>query len=263
MLDVTRAVSPTALGPLFNTSVAQPPQAEVAPTPPPPAGSGKKNDALGRDEFLQLLVAQMKNQDPLNPMDGQEMAAQLAQFSQVEQLIEIKAAMQTVAANQAELGLAIEDLSAITVAQGDAMALLLEQSMAINTVGRTGVLTGDQLFVDRDGSGGITIDAGSLEGVGRLTVVDADGNSVATSAIAGVQPGMQYIDLADFTFDPPLQGGRYSFRFEVTNPIGVFQPARTYTTGRITGLRYEAGQPTLVIGDTLSAPFSSLLQLRR
>ena len=47
----------------------------------------KKNDALGKDEFLKLLVAQMKNQDPMNPMDGQQMAAQLAQFSSVEQLI--------------------------------------------------------------------------------------------------------------------------------------------------------------------------------
>jgi flagellar basal-body rod modification protein FlgD len=42
---------------------------------------------MGKDQFLQLLVAQMKNQDPMNPMDGQQMAAQLAQFSSVEQLI--------------------------------------------------------------------------------------------------------------------------------------------------------------------------------
>ena len=47
----------------------------------------KKNDALGKDEFLKLLVAQMKHQDPLNPMNGQEMAAQFAQFSSVEQLV--------------------------------------------------------------------------------------------------------------------------------------------------------------------------------
>lgn len=49
-----------------------------------PTGAGGK---MGKDEFLKLLVAQMKNQDPLNPMDGQQMAAQLAQFSSVEQLV--------------------------------------------------------------------------------------------------------------------------------------------------------------------------------
>jgi flagellar basal-body rod modification protein FlgD len=261
MFDITRIASPTALAPRFDT-VAAPPQAEAAPTPPPPIGSGKKNDALGRNEFLQLLVAQMKNQDPLNPMDGQEMAAQLAQFSQVEQLIDINESLQTVAGSQVELGLALEDLSSITVAQGDAMALLLEQSMAINTVGRTGVLAGDQLFVERGGGGGITVDAGSLEGVGRLTVVNEQGDAVATGAVAGVRSGMQYIDHEDFGFDPPLPAGRYTFRFDVTNTTGSFQPAQTYTTGRITGLRYEQGVPTLVVGDSLSVPFSSLLQIR-
>ena len=55
--------------------------------PTQPKATTKKNDALGKDEFLKLLVAQMKNQDPLNPMDGQQMAAQLAQFSSVEQLV--------------------------------------------------------------------------------------------------------------------------------------------------------------------------------
>jgi flagellar basal-body rod modification protein FlgD len=44
---------------------------------------------MGKDEFVKLLVAQMSNQDPLNPMDGKELAVQLAQFSNVEQLINI------------------------------------------------------------------------------------------------------------------------------------------------------------------------------
>lgn len=70
----------------------------IAATPPkPPVGKAEPNAGsgvfsnpggkLGKDEFLKLLVAQMKNQDPLNPMDGQQMAAQLAQFSSVEQLV--------------------------------------------------------------------------------------------------------------------------------------------------------------------------------
>lgn len=42
--------------------------------------------ALGKDEFLNLLVAQMSNQDPLDPMDSSESIAQLAQFSALEQM---------------------------------------------------------------------------------------------------------------------------------------------------------------------------------
>ena len=42
--------------------------------------------ALGKDEFLNLLVAQLSHQDPLNPMDSTESIAQLAQFSALEQM---------------------------------------------------------------------------------------------------------------------------------------------------------------------------------
>ena len=52
-----------------------------------PAANG--NSEMGKQEFLQLLVAQMKNQDPINPMDGSQMASQLAQFNSVEQLINV------------------------------------------------------------------------------------------------------------------------------------------------------------------------------
>jgi flagellar basal-body rod modification protein FlgD len=45
---------------------------------------------MGKDAFLQLLVAQIKNQNPLNPADGVQFLSQLAQFSQLEQTMGIK-----------------------------------------------------------------------------------------------------------------------------------------------------------------------------
>ncbi|MCU0618041.1 MAG: hypothetical protein MUD17_13290 [Gemmatimonadaceae bacterium] len=260
MFDLTRVMSPSVYSPSFSTTAPEPVQGPAAPTEAKPVT--KKNDALGRDEFLQLLVAQMKNQDPLNPMDGQEMAAQLAQFSQVEQLLEIKESMQTVAENQVELGVAIEELSDITLQQGDAMAKLLEQSMAINTVGRTGVLEGNTLFVDRDGTGTVSIES-SVKGSGSLTIRDSKGVVVATGSVDVSGDGMQSFDLEEFGITPALEGGRYSFAFTVTDDRGRTTPAKTFTTGRITGLRYVGGEPTLLIGDALNVPFSKLIQLRR
>ena len=73
---------------MASAITSTPPSAPVAPTgersTPLPTNS---KGGLGKDAFLQLLVAQMKNQDPLSPQDGKEMAAQLAQFSSVEQLV--------------------------------------------------------------------------------------------------------------------------------------------------------------------------------
>lgn len=45
---------------------------------------------LTKDSFLRLLVAQIKNQNPLNPADGVQFLTQLAQFSELEQLLSIR-----------------------------------------------------------------------------------------------------------------------------------------------------------------------------
>jgi flagellar hook assembly protein FlgD len=51
--------------------------------------------------FLQLLVSQLKNQDPLNPVDGTQFVSQLSQFSELEQLIAIRTDIETPANNNA------------------------------------------------------------------------------------------------------------------------------------------------------------------
>jgi flagellar basal-body rod modification protein FlgD len=59
--------------------------------------SAISNDALGREAFLQLLVTQMQNQNPLQPQADGEFLAQLAQFSSLEQLQGINANTTTLA----------------------------------------------------------------------------------------------------------------------------------------------------------------------
>ncbi len=67
----------------------------------PPAAGNKTT----KEMFLELLVAQIKNQDPLNPADGVEFLTQLAQFQQLEQGINMGQDIQAIRA-------AVENLTA-------------------------------------------------------------------------------------------------------------------------------------------------------
>ena len=67
-----------------------------------PAADTQKNrlssDALGRDAFLQLLTTQLAHQDPLQPQSDTEFIAQLAQFSSLEQLTQMRGTLDVIAA---------------------------------------------------------------------------------------------------------------------------------------------------------------------
>jgi flagellar basal-body rod modification protein FlgD len=62
-----------------------------------------KNE-LGKDAFLQMLVTQLRNQDPTNPLDSTQFAAQLAQFNTLEQLINLNERFDAMAQQQEVLG---------------------------------------------------------------------------------------------------------------------------------------------------------------
>jgi flagellar basal-body rod modification protein FlgD len=62
----------------------------ASPLPGGTAASQIRESALGRDAFLQLLVTQLRHQDPLAPQPNGEFIAQLAQFSSLEQLTSMR-----------------------------------------------------------------------------------------------------------------------------------------------------------------------------
>jgi flagellar basal-body rod modification protein FlgD len=69
----------------------------TATTGTTPVATTKGPQQLGKDDFLQLMVAQMKNQDPMNPADDKDNIAQMAQFTSLEQITNLATATQELA----------------------------------------------------------------------------------------------------------------------------------------------------------------------
>ncbi|GGA39725.1 flagellar hook capping FlgD N-terminal domain-containing protein [Paenibacillus physcomitrellae] len=57
--------------------------------------AAKDTQSLGKDQFLKILITQLQNQDPMQPMEDKEFIAQMAQFTSVEQLVNISSQLNT------------------------------------------------------------------------------------------------------------------------------------------------------------------------
>ena len=75
-----------------------------ASTPAGATPGTANNPAPSEQMFLQLLVSQLKNQDPLNPADGTQFVSQLAQFSELEQVIAIRGDIESASGTNSNSG---------------------------------------------------------------------------------------------------------------------------------------------------------------
>jgi flagellar basal-body rod modification protein FlgD len=80
---------------VLNAAAAAP----AAATNPTAGATGSVDKLTNESTFLQLLVAQIQNQDPLNPADSTQFIGQLVSFSQLEQLLGINQGVQSLIAN--------------------------------------------------------------------------------------------------------------------------------------------------------------------
>lgn len=208
--------------------------AQAAETPTNPGGT------LGKQEFLQLLVAQLKNQDPMNPMNSEEFAAQLAQFSSLEQLMNINETLQ----GQEGSSAAVVDI--------------MNASSALGVIGKEVLASGSQVQVTGEGDESVTVGVGGTGGNGVLRILDENGMEVGSRELGYVGPGRQEIALGDAA--DGIGPGRYTYRLEVANDAGEPVDVQTFTRVQIDGVRYGPGGPVLISG-TLEIPLGSVVEV--
>jgi flagellar basal-body rod modification protein FlgD len=92
------------------------------------------DEILGKDDFLNLLIAQLQNQDPLNPTEGTEFTAQLAQFSSLEQLSNINGNLENMELFQASMtnSQAVSYIGKEITARGNSIQLTQDQPVPCN-----------------------------------------------------------------------------------------------------------------------------------
>jgi flagellar basal-body rod modification protein FlgD len=198
------------------------PQADIA-------SSAIKGGQMGKQEFLQLLVTQLRNQDPLNPSDPQEFAAQLAQFSTLEQLVNIGDQLKESAASD------------------QALIQMFNSSSALTLIGKSIVAEGNGVAVPQTGDVNVIVGVGGSGGAATVRLFDGAGKEIGSMPLGQLGAGRQTIDLSQLTAGQPA--GDYTYALEVTDAQGAAVASQTYTAVRVDGVKYTSDGPVLVCGN--------------
>lgn len=127
--------------------------------------TSKQNNVMGKDDFLRLLIAQLQNQDPLNPMEDREFIAQMANFSSLEQMANLNKSMEGFINTQNKMNV-----------------LSLQQYLGSNLTWQHTYFVENEPFVEM--KNGTVISISMQDGKARL-VMD-DGSEIAVEQIAKV-----------------------------------------------------------------------------
>ena len=196
--------------------------------------------ALGKDQFLKLLIAQLRYQDPMNPMQGDQMATQLAQFSSLEQLQQINANLTTQQTSSGTL------LGAV------------QSTAAINTIGHTVVAIGNQIRGGPDGPASVEATLASASTKTTLHIYNSAGNEVASASLGSSKSGLQTFNLGKLA--QGLEPGTYTYSIDAMDDAGKKIEVQTYTTARVDGVSSGANGLVLTSGD-IAIPYGTIVRI--
>lgn len=201
----------------------------------------KKETGMNKDDFMQLFVTQLQNQDPLNPQDSSQFISQLAQLTQVEQSYNTNTNLQSL-------------LSAVNGATNIS---------AVSYLGKEVLAKG----------GDINLTTGSTPSLGyelplaaeqvALQIQDASGSTVRSITLGKSAAG-QFATTWDGLDDNgrQLPAGAYSFTANGINADGNKFTAQPLIQGKVDGLQLDGTAPVLTIGG-VAVPLANVLAVTR
>ncbi len=191
-------------------------------------GTSRASDKLGKDDFLKIFLAQIQNQDPMNPMEGTEFTAQLAQFSSLEQLFNVN-----------------DNLEAIKDANGSTT-----QYDVLNFMGKEIVARGDQLSLGADSAGKGAFQIGGTANC-KVQIMDGSGNMVRNIPLGTLDAGPHHFEWDGLSDSGSrMAAGTYKFVVNAADEAGNPVLTDTMITGKVTRVNLEGDSPILYVGDS-------------
>jgi len=201
------------------------------------AGGG----GLGQDAFLKLLVAQLKNQDPLNPQQNYEFVAQLAQFSSLEQSVGINDRLDQLALQN----------------QG------LQNSQVVQLVGKQATVKGN--IVALKGQGQAVPISFKLDGAAKqasVVIRDQSGRTVRTLEVGARAAGnvtLAWNGQSDSGLPQPA--GAYQVTVTAKSEGDLPVTLTQQSSGTIRSVSFEQGFPVLQLDSGVTAPVGDLVSV--
>lgn len=188
--------------------------------------------------FLNLLVTQLKNQDPLNPMDNSQMTTQLSQISTVSGIEKLNATMQS-----------------LLTAYSDS-----QNMQASSMIGKTVLTSGSALQLGSSGAVG-GVDLASAVDKLVVTIKDANGNVVNTQNLGAQSAGTLHFSWDGTDDSGNAQAtGAYSFSVAASK-AGAAVDATALAAGTVTAVTLAASGMSLQLNDDKSVGYSDVKQI--
>jgi flagellar basal-body rod modification protein FlgD len=199
----------------------------------------KSNDVMGKDDFLALLVAQLQAQDPLNPMDGTDFTAQLAQFSALEQLQNVNTNLGTLSTSQS----------------------IQTNAGAVDFIGKQITALGNAVDIEDGQSAGIQFNLSGNAATVYVHIYDENGNYVRELESGALSAGQQEISWDGYDYlEGQVPDGTYNYEVTALDADGQTVDVTTFVNGTVTGVNYKNGQTYLLTGNQ-QIPMGDVVQV--